>query len=79
MTVPVLAGPVFTAAEVLTTPRPEPEAPETMVIHGVEVVAVQEQPVPVATVKVVEPPLAGKEAVAGDSAYEQPGLACEIV
>jgi hypothetical protein len=79
VTVPVLAAPVFAAAEMPTTPAPEPDAPETMVIHGVVVAAVQAQPDGAATLKVAEPPLAGREAAAGDSANEQPGLACEIV
>jgi hypothetical protein len=79
VTVPVLESPVFAAAERLTTPAPKPEAPETTVIHGVVVDAVQAHPAGAATLKVMEPPPAGTEAVDGDSVNEQPGAACEIV
>ena len=51
----------------MTVPLPEPDEPLRMTIHDALLAAVQLQPVPEVTVKLVEPPLADGDAEVGVS------------
>src|SRR6266568_5429590 len=59
-TAPILSSvPEFAATERPTTPAPDPEAPETIVIHGSVVKGDHAQPAVAMTLNVTLPPLAG--------------------
>jgi hypothetical protein len=79
VTVPVLASPGFAAAEIPTTPRPDPEALVTIVIQGAVVAAVQAHPLSVATLNVAVPPADENAVAVGVKRNEQPKLACATV
>ena len=79
VTVPVLASPAFAAAEIPTTPGPDPEAPVTMVIQGAVVAAVHAHPPDVATLNVAVPPADENAVAVGDKMNEQVKLACATV
>src|SRR5687768_2387332 len=64
-------APVFAATEYVTVPLPEPEDPEVIVIHEVEVEAVHEQPACVVTTMEWLPPAATTLCEVGDTPYVQ--------
>ena len=78
MIVPVRAGPVFAATEILTVPLPLPGEPLVTVIQVLLLTAVHAQPVELVTLKLVFPPAAEIFVEVGDKVKLQP-LAWVIV